>query len=69
MSYSNMKPLDAAYHKNIAEWVGNGGQLIYSGRDDDPYQSVLEWWNKDGNAYKAPSEHLFEMMGMPRNAA
>lgn len=69
MSYSNMKPLDAEYHKHIAQWVADGGQLIYSGRDDDPYQSVLEWWNQKGNEYKAPSEHLFELMGMPRNAA
>lgn len=68
MSYSNMKPLDAEYHKHIAQWVADGGQLIYSGRDDDPYQSVLEWWNQNGNEYKAPSEHLFELMGMPRNA-
>lgn len=69
MSYSNMKPLNAEYHKHIAQWVADGGQLIYSGRDDDPYQSVLEWWNQNGNEYKAPSEHLFELMGMPRNAA
>lgn len=69
MSYSNMKPLDAEYHKHIAQWVADGGQLIYSGRDDDPYQSVLEWWNQNGNEYKAPSEHLFELMGMPHNAA
>lgn len=69
MSYSNMKPLDAEFHKHIAQWVADGGQLIYSGRDDDPYQSVLEWWNQNGNEYKAPSEHLFELMGMPRNAA
>lgn len=69
MSYSNMKPLDAEYHKHIAQWVADGGQLIYSGRDDDPYQSVLEWWNQNGNEYKTPSEHLFELMGMPRDAA
>ena len=69
MSYSNMKPLDAEYHKHIAQWVADGGQLIYSGRDDDPYQSVLEWWNQNGNEYKAPAEHLFELMGMPCNAA
>ena len=68
MSYSNMKPLDPAAHKHIAEWVNNGGRLIYSGRDDDPYQSVQEWWNQDGNDYKSPSGHLFELMGMPRDA-
>jgi len=68
MSYSNMKPLDAEYHKHIAKWVAGGGQLIYSGRDDDPYQSVQEWWNRQGNNYRAPSEHLFELMGMPKSA-
>lgn len=64
MTYSNMKPLDPEYHKHIAEWVKNGGVLVYSGADKDPYQSVMEWWNTKGKIYKAPSEHLFEMMGM-----
>lgn len=66
MSYSNMKPLDAKYHGYIADWVKNGGALIYCGEDIDPYQTVLEWWNTNGNQYNAPSEHLFEQMGMER---
>lgn len=37
---------------------------MYCGEDVDPYQTVLEWWNTEGNAYKAPSEHLFEAMGL-----
>lgn len=64
MSYSNMKPMDAEYHKNIAMWVKNGGILIYCGTDEDPYQSVMEWWNSNGNHYKTPSMHLFEMLGI-----
>ena len=44
-----------------------GGTLVYCGEDIDPYQTVLEWWNSDGNAYKAPSEHLFEKMAISRN--
>lgn len=66
MSYSNMKPLDAKYHSYIADWVKQGGALIYCGADIDPYQSVLEWWNTHGNTYASPSEHLFEQMGMER---
>ena len=66
MTYSCMKPLDPSSHQHIADWVRRGGRLIYCGRDDDPYQSVLEWWNQQGNDYAAPSEHLFELMQMPR---
>lgn len=68
MSYSNMKPLNSEAHNHIAEWVNGGGVVIYSGRDDDPYQNVYEWWNQNGNSYTAPSQHLFEMMGIPRDA-
>ena len=68
MSYSNLKPLDPKAHEHIAQWVEQGGIVIYSGRDDDPYQKVYEWWNQNGNDYTAPSQHLFEMMKIPRNA-
>lgn len=68
MSYSNMKPLDSKAHQYIANWVKQGGVLVYSGRDDDPFQRVLEWWNQHGNSYLAPSQHLFELMSMPKNA-
>lgn len=62
MSYANMKPLSAKNHIVLAKWVKDGGMLIYYGRDDDPFQKVTEWWNKDGNKYNSPSEHLFELM-------
>jgi hypothetical protein len=65
MSYSNMKPMKEEYHQHIAQWVKQGGTLIYCGKDIDPYQSVLEWWNTGGKAYKAPSMHLFEQLGLP----
>jgi hypothetical protein len=64
MSYANMKPNSAEIHQQIADWVRKGGKLIYCGRDDDPYQSVMEWWNTKGNKYKAPSEHLFKLLGI-----
>lgn len=66
MSYSNIKPMKPEYHTYLADWVKKGGVLIYCGEDIDPYQTVLEWWNTEGNQYDAPSEHLFEQMGMQR---
>jgi hypothetical protein len=68
MSYSNMKPLDARCHQYIANWVKQGGILVYSASDKDPFQSVQEWWNKNGNKYRAPSEHLFHLLNLPIDA-
>jgi hypothetical protein len=64
MSYSNMKPMDKTAHDHIARWVNNGGVLLYCGRDDDAFQNVQEWWNTNGNKFKAPSEHLFLTLGL-----
>jgi hypothetical protein len=64
MSYSNMKPMDKAAHDHLADWVKNGGVLLYCGRDEDAFQSVQEWWNTNGNTFKAPSEHLFMKLGL-----
>lgn len=64
MSYSNMKPMNADVHQYIADWVKKGGVLIYCGKDDDPYQSVMEWWDTKENHYTAPSQHLFKLLGI-----
>lgn len=64
MSYSNMKPQSAEVHKALAGWVRKGGVLIYCGRDDDPYQSVMEWWDTHGNHFPSPSQHLFKLLGI-----
>ena len=64
MTYSNMKPLSEDAHEALKGWVSEGGKLIYSGRDEDPFQNVSEWWNSDGRAYRAPSCHLFELLGL-----
>ena len=68
MSYSNMKPLAPDAHQYIAKWVKEGGILIYVGRDNDPFQTVQEWWNTGDKRYRAPSEHLFEQLGIERVA-
>ena len=68
MTYSNMKPMDPEAHIHLAEWVKAGGRLIYSSRDTDPFQTVKEWWNTGGNAYAAPADHLFSLMGIEAGA-
>ncbi len=69
MTYSNMKPLSPKAHEYLAEWVKNGGIIIYSARDNDPYQTVQEWWNTGKNNYAAPSDHLFEKMNIGKAPA
>lgn len=64
VSYSNMKPVTAAVHTYLADWVKKGGVLIYCGKDDDPYQSVMEWWNTKENKFKVPSQHLFKLLNI-----
>lgn len=64
MTYANMKPLKPEYHNILAEWVRNGGALIYLCEDNDPYQTIREWWNEEGAEYGAPSRHLFEQLGI-----
>ena len=67
MSYSNMKPPAEKAHQQLAQWVRNGGIIVYSGRDDDPFQTVKEWWNSDGKNYSCPSDDLFEKLGIGRD--
>jgi hypothetical protein len=68
MSYSNMKPSSPQVHEDLANWVEDGGVLVFVGRDDDPYQSVQEWWNTKGNSYTTPSQHLFEVLKIKPSA-
>ncbi|WP_457287643.1 hypothetical protein [Pedobacter sp. UYP24] len=64
LSYSNMKPNNPEVHKYLAEWVRKGGVLIYCGRDNDPYQTVMEWWNTNGLTFKSPVDHLFNLLNI-----
>jgi hypothetical protein len=68
VSYSNMKPVSAEIHAALAKWVKEGGVLIYAGRDDDPYQTVMDWWDTKGMNFKAPSEHLFKLLNITPTA-
>ena len=65
VSYSNMKPLKEAYNIYLSDWVKQGGILVYCASDQDPFQTVKEWWNTGINRFSGPSAHLFAEMGMP----
>jgi len=58
LSYENLKPLSKEYHKTIANWVNNGGSLIYFGTNKDVFNNSNQWWNKEG--FSSPLEHLLK---------
>jgi hypothetical protein len=67
MSYSNLKPPAEQAHEQLAKWVRDGGVIVYSGRDDDAFQRVQEWWNKGSKRYNCPADDLFEKLGVGTN--
>lgn len=62
LSYSNMKPNNPEEHKYLAKWIKEGGVLVYTSADNDPYQQVEEWWNTGDFRYKKPIEHLTDLL-------
>ena len=69
LTYEGQKPPTPEFHKVLAQWVRNGGALIVIDDDSDPYCAVREWWNTAPMDYKTPRQHLFEELGMARDAA
>lgn len=61
MSYEFMKPEYPDMNNSLAEWVKQGGTLIYVGNGFDPFRDVSSWWS---GKYDAPAEHLYEMLGV-----
>jgi len=68
LSYEFLKPLGPGLHFSLAQWVRDGGSLIYVGADTDPFHQVREWWNRAPLAYDSPSEHLMECLGLKSHA-
>ena len=61
MSYEFMKPDYPDVNNAIAEWVRQGGTLIYVGDGFDPYNGIDSWWT---GKFANPAEHLFRMLGI-----
>ncbi|WP_243647162.1 hypothetical protein [Scopulibacillus darangshiensis] len=64
LSYEFLKPEYPDIHNALAQWVKEGGVLIYIGDDSDPYHNVREWWNTGNRKYHSPRDHLFENLGI-----
>ncbi|WP_435011604.1 hypothetical protein P12x_002920 [Tundrisphaera lichenicola] len=68
MTYEGMKPMKPEVHDALADWVKQGGSLVFLGDDSDPYNRVQAWWNERGLTYQSPRQHLFEKLGLPGDA-
>lgn len=70
LSYEFMKPEYSDIHFALAQWVQDGGALVYVGDDSDPYHNIRAWWNDDlrsgspNQVYHSPREHLFEQLDL-----
>ncbi|OWR29823.1 hypothetical protein CDO73_12085 [Saccharibacillus sp. O23] len=45
LSYEFMKPESPGLHQALAQWVRQGGALVYVGDGSDEFHGVREWWN------------------------
>lgn len=69
MTYANMKPLDPQAHEHLAKWIQAGGIVVYSCRDQDPFQHIKEWWNTGDLNYPTASAHFFDLLNLGLNPA
>ncbi|NIA15467.1 MAG: hypothetical protein GWP08_15495 [Nitrospiraceae bacterium] len=68
LTYEGQKPLRPEYHAALAQWVREGGGLIYVGDGSDPYHDVREWWNAQGTEEAKAYDDLFERLGVTEDA-
>ena len=59
VSYEYLKPEYPDMNAALAQWVRQGGTLIYVGDGKDPFHQVQSWWS---GKYESPAGHLFEML-------
>jgi len=69
LSYEGQKPMKAAYNKAIANWVKDGGSLVYVGDGSDAYHAVPEWWNNGGDTGQTAYGDLFARLGIGDEAS
>jgi hypothetical protein len=68
LTYEGQKPPRPEFHTVLAKWVRDGGALVVVDDDGDPYHAVREWWNTAPHSYQTPRQHLFEALGIPKDA-
>jgi hypothetical protein len=69
LTYEGQKPPTREFHEALAKWVRAGGALVVVDDDSDPYNAVREWWNTAPRSYRSPLEHLFETLGISKDAS
>jgi hypothetical protein len=68
LTYEGQKPPKPEFHAALAKWVRDGGALVVVDDDGDKYNAVREWWNSAPHSYTTPRQHLFEALGVPKDA-
>ncbi len=63
VSYDNQKPLYEELNVAIAEWVKEGGTLLYLGGPDEYLTIPDAWWNDTGKG-GSPTANLLQHLGM-----
>ena len=68
LTYEGQKPPKPEFHDALAKWVRDGGALVVVDDDGDKYNAVREWWNSAPHSYTTPRQHLFEALGVSKDA-
>ncbi|MEP0842905.1 MAG: hypothetical protein HRF43_09355, partial [Phycisphaerae bacterium] len=68
LTYEGQKPPTPRLHEALNVWVRAGGALIVVDDDADPYLAVREWWNSPPHRFRTPRQHLFETLGIEKDA-
>ena len=61
MSYEFCKPDYPDENASLANWVREGGTLVYVGDGSDPFHNINSFWT---GKYKNAAEHLFDLLGI-----
>lgn len=64
LTYEGQKPPSPAFHIALATWVRQGGALVFTDDDQDPYNHASDWWNSGQFHLASPREQLFQVLGL-----
>jgi hypothetical protein len=64
LTYEGQKPPRPQLHTALAQWVRDGGALVFVDADADPYNAVREWWNSGDLHDATPRIDLFRQLGI-----
>ena len=67
MTFEGMKPMTPTDSIAVANWVKNGGTLVFVDDGKDPYNQVKAWWNTPPYRYTSPQAAFFAQLGLLDN--